>query len=245
MSNGVGQYNIYHQEDWAINNSNEMVVRMYGCLTSGTSIKAVPLNYQNKGVAWDDAITIGKYPPLAWQNDSYTNWLTQNGVNVFGVTLNAAEAGYIGGTIKAVGGAMTGDMAMLGGGARDVWDTMQADYRHDVVPVGVRGSVNSGDVMISSGANTLHVYRVTIKQEYAKIIDDYLSVYGYKVNKVKIPNITGRTNWNYVKTINCNFEADIPEAHLMILRQMFNNGVTMWHNPSTMYDYSNSNNIVS
>ena len=244
MSNGVGQYNIYHQENWTLSN-NEMKIRMFGCLTSGTSIKAVPLNYLGNGVAWDDAISIGKYPPLAWQNDSYTNWLTQNGVNAFGITLNATEAGYIGGMAKGLTGALIGDYGMVGGGARDVWDTMQADYRHDVVPVGVRGSVNSGDVMISAGANTLHVYRVTIKYEYAKIIDDYLSCYGYKVNKVKIPNITGRTNWNYVKTVNCNVEADIPETDLAIIRQMFNNGVTLWHNPSTIYNYSNSNTIVS
>ena len=244
MSNGVGQYNQYRQEQWSLTN-NEMKVQLYGCLVSGTSIKAVPLNYLGNGVAWDDAITIGKYPPLAWQNDSYTNWLTQNGVNLFGVTLNAEQAGVIGGVAKAAVGASIGEPTMLGGGIRDVFDVMQESYRHDVVPVGVRGSLNSGDVMISAGANTLHVYRMTIKNEYAKIIDKYLSCFGYKVNTVKTPNITGRTNWNYVKTANCNFEGDIPQTDLNIIKTMFNNGVTLWHNPQTMYDYSNNNTIVS
>ena len=30
-----------------------------------------------------------------------------------------------------------------------------------------------------------------------------------------------------------------------VIRTMFNNGVTMWHDPSKIYDYSQSNNIVS
>ena len=50
--------------------------------------------------------------------------------------------------------------------------------------------------------------------------------------------------WNYVKTIDCNFDGDIPQTDLNIIKEMFNNGVTLWHNPSTIYNYSNSNGIV-
>ena len=69
-------------------------------------------------------------------------------------------------------------------------------------------------------------------------------MFGYKINKVKTPNITGRQNWNYVKTINCNFEGDIPQTDLRIIKTMFDNGVTLWHNPATIYNYSASNNII-
>ena len=68
---------------------------------------------------------------------------------------------------------------------------------------------------------------------------------GYKINRVKSPNITGRTNWNYVKTINCNFEGDIPQMDLKLIKTMFDNGVTLWHNPQTIYNYSNTNTIVT
>ena len=79
------------------------------------------------------------------------------------------------------------------------------------------------------------------KTEYLKIIDDYFSMYGYKVNSVKIPNITGRTNWNYVKTINANILGDIPQEDIQELKNMFDNGVTFWHNPNTFLDYSQNN----
>ena len=85
---------------------------------------------------------------------------------------------------------------------------------------------------------------MSIKNEYARIIDRYFSLFGYKVNDVKLPNITGRTNWNYVKTIDCNFSGNIPQPDLEVIKSMFNNGVTLWHNPATMYNYNNTNNIV-
>lgn len=71
-----------------------------------------------------------------------------------------------------------------------------------------------------------------------------LVYFGYKIARVKVPNVTGRQNWNYVKTIDCNFSGNIPQTDLDIIKNMFNSGVTLWHNPATMYNYNNTNNIV-
>lgn len=85
---------------------------------------------------------------------------------------------------------------------------------------------------------------MSIKAEFAKIIDDYFSMFGYKTNEVKIPNLTGRQNWNYVKTIDCNILGNFPQEDLQEIKDMFNNGLTIWHNTSTFLDYSQNNNIV-
>ena len=69
-------------------------------------------------------------------------------------------------------------------------------------------------------------------------------MFGYKINNVKVPNITGRRNWNYVKTIDCNVDGDIPQTDLNIIKTMFNNGVTLWHNPNNIYNYSLDNSII-
>ena len=85
---------------------------------------------------------------------------------------------------------------------------------------------------------------MSIRQEYARCIDDYFSMFGYKTNRVKIPNITGRTNWNYVKTLGCNIIGDVPQGDMQEIKSIFNNGVTLWHNPSTFMDYSQNNAIT-
>ena len=79
---------------------------------------------------------------------------------------------------------------------------------------------------------------------YALRIDNFFSMYGYKTNRVKVPNITGRQNWNYVKTIGFNFTGDIPQEDADEIRTLFDNGYTLWHNTSTYLDYSQANPIV-
>ena len=57
-------------------------------------------------------------------------------------------------------------------------------------------------------------YKMTIKQEYARIIDNWFTMYGYKVNRLATPNIHKRSNWDYIKTIQVNLEGNIPEVDL-------------------------------
>ena len=51
-------------------------------------------------------------------------------------------------------------------------------------------------------------------------------------------------NWNFVKTIGCYIEADIPQDDLQEIKSMFDKGVTFWHNPATFADYSQNNDIL-
>ena len=251
LSNAVGQYHTYKQERWNLDGNNEMVIKMRGVLTPGGSIRAFPINYNNDGVATDESITVGKYPQLAWSNDLYTNWQTQNGVNIAGVRLNATEYQVSKGLLQAgIGAAMLSGGNIIGanfvgGGIADVYNAVQENYQHSLIPNAVEGSLNSGDVTTMIGMNRLHAYRMGITSEYARIIDNFFNLYGYKVNIVKIPNVTGRTNWNYVKTIDCNIHGYIPQKDCLEIKNMFNAGVTFWHNPSTFLDYSQSNTIVS
>lgn len=244
LSNGIGQFNTYRQERWTLNGNNEMEVTMRGVITPGCSIRAYPQNYNGDGVGADESITIGKFPILGWTSDVYTNWLTQNGVNL-GLKAVGAVTGIVGGTAMLMSGAGAPvGVSMIAGGLGMVTDSVKEVYQHSLVPDAVEGSLNSGDVTSAVKGLRLHCYRMGITQEYARIIDNYFSMYGYKVNTLKTPNITGRTNWNYVKTIGANIEGDIPEDHLNELKQIFNNGVTLWHKTNYYLDYSQSNNIA-
>ena len=81
----------------------------------------------------------------------------------------------------------------------------------------------------------------TIKKEFAQKIDKFFDLYGYLTNELKIPNLNNRPNWNYVKTIGANILANIPQNDLQIIKEMFDNGITLWHNTSTFLDYSQNN----
>lgn len=247
VSNHSGQIINYNWENFNlldIASDEKIKFNIKGTITPGGSMKAFPINYNNILNNYDDNIVIGKLPIGAFNNDVYTNWLTQNGVNIGLNVLSSGLQVVSGVGMMATGGGALSGVGNITSGALSIANTLSSVYQHSLIPDSVSGNVNTGDVNFTLGLTNLEFKRMSIKNEYAKIIDDYFNMFGYKVNTVKVPNITGRSNWNYVKTIDCNFDGDIPQTDLNIIKTMFNNGVTLWHNPSTIYDYSNSNNIV-
>ena len=241
ISNNNGSSNILHYERFSGNTCNFTIK---GVPTVGGSIKIIPTNYDNNLNSEEEGLIAGKLPTLNWSDDEYTNWLTQNSVNI-GLGIASSGLTIVGGLgMMATGGGAVAGAGAVVSGAMSIANELGAVYQHSLQPNSAKGNVNGGDINVCDHKNGFYFYKMSIKEEYARIIDNYFSMFGYKINRVKVPNITGRSNWNYVKTINCNFDGDIPQTDLNIIRAMFNNGTTLWHNPSTIYDYSNSNNIV-
>lgn len=206
----------------------------------------MPYNYKNSGEYnnEEEGIMAGKFPTLSWSEDIFINWLTQNSVNIgIGVATNLLTIIGGAGLIASGGGAPAGASTILSG-SLGIANQLGQIYEHSITPNSAKGNINAGDINSCSKENTFYFYKMSIKQEYAKIIDNFFSMYGYKVNSVKIPNIIGRKNWNYVKTIECNITGEIPQNDIQKLKDIFNNGVTFWHSPVTFLDYSQENNII-
>ena len=139
----------------------------------------------------------------------------------------------------------SGNVGGILGGIEKIGNIMLENYQHELIPNSSVGNVNNGDINVSDNKMGFFFYNKSIKREFAKVIDKFFDMFGYKVNEVKIPNITGRLNWNYVKVLNPNIEGtEIPEFELNEFKAQLENGITFWHNPQTFRDYSQSNNIV-
>ena len=244
VSNQAGTDVVMAYEDFTSNTPKFTVV---GTVCPGCSTKLVPLNYKlladstTSKRCYDFGIVGPKYPVCAWTGDTFTNWLTQNGVNTALGVIGGVGA-IVGGVVaSATGVGATVGVGAIAGGIMGIANTLSTVYQHSIVPESTAGNVSAGDVTYSDGKALFTVYQMCIRQEYAKIIDDYFSMYGYKVNSLKIPNLTGRSNWNYVKMINPNIEGYIPQEDLQEIKRMFSNGVTIWHKTNYFLDYSQSN----
>ena len=215
-----------------------------GVLTPGCSVRMNPRNYKGTYNNNAEGLNLGKYPICSYTTDMYTNWLTQNSVNI-GVSLASSTVGMVGGVaMMATGAGAIAGAGAVTSSALSIASTLGQIHQYKTIPPQAEGNTNCGDVIYAGGKCTFSYYKMSIKSEYAKIIDDYFSMYGYKVNSVKIPNLTGRKNWNYVKTIGATIHGYFPDNDLKELKQIFDNGVTLWHNPNTFLDYSQSNNIM-
>lgn len=239
VSNHSGQIVNYHWENFNLLSdagTSGINFTLKGALTPSGSFILLPVNYNNILNNYDDGMIMGKLPIGGYQNDSYTNWLTQNGASI--------AMSVTGSTVATVGGMLTGNIIASGGGIAGISSTLAQMYQHSLIPPQANGNVAVGDVMYTNELIGFEFKRMSIKNEYAKIIDDFFSMYGYKVNTLKVPNITGRSNWNYVKLINPNIEAYIPQEDLQEIKGMFSDGVTLWHTTSHFLDYSQNNSII-
>nr|DAG68829.1 MAG TPA: Major tail protein [Caudoviricetes sp.] len=85
-------------------------------------------------------------------------------------------------------------------------------------------------------------YTYSIKNEYARMIDKYLDMFGYKVNKLGIPNIRTRPGWTYIKTTVCNLNNSfVPAVYEDKIKTIMNNGITFWRNPKFVGNYGVNN----
>lgn len=255
VTNNGGTDVKYNYEDFV----SQPHFKIDGVISVGGSIKLIPTNYKkydslnpSTRYSWSEfnyGITCTKYPTCSWTNDAYTNWLTQNATNflVEDIKFGYSQFNPLPNEENPSSIAQFSDRGgeILANTVGHYLDRMALKKSYSFMPVQAKGSINAGDITLSEGAIGFWYYKMSVKYEYAKKIDDFFSMFGYKVNSVKLPNITGRTNWNYVKTVECNIVGDIPQGDLMKIKSMFNKGVTLWHNPSTFLDYSQSNTIVS
>lgn len=147
-------------------------------------------------------------------------------VNAVGSVASQAFAGNIGGAIQGVVGAGQQSINMIDA-------------------LGQRG-VNtgaSGDIMSITEKRAMPIFAdVSPTEAQCRYIDDYLDVYGYALNEIgKISTyMKNRSNWNYIQVANCNIKVSAPNDDFNRLKQMFENGVTIWHKNFGDYDQSNN-----
>ena len=214
------------------------------CICPGGSGRLIPLNYKGEARNDEEGINLGKFPTLNWTSDAYTNWLTQNGVNVALSVAGSALtiAGGIG--MAATGGGALMGVGAIASGVLGIAGAVGEVYTHSFTPPQSQGNLNSGDIVTASGNNDFHFYDMTIKAEYAAIIDNYFSMFGYKVNRVKTPEKNHRENYWYTKTIDVNIDGNLPIKDLQKIKECYNKGITFWKNPGNFGSYAVSNNPV-
>ena len=217
-----------------------------GTPSMGGSYFALPTNYGltsgGVGENYTERLAGGKLPTCGFQNDTYINWLTQNAVSLTtGVISDAVQIGTGAGMLA--GGQVYGASSVMSG-ISGILNTMYSTHVHSLTPPQHVGNTQTGDVNFVMGLTTFTAYSMSIKYEFAKTIDDYFTMYGYKVNRLATPNIHKRSNWDYIKCIDVNLEGNIPEKDLDKIRSLFNNGCTFWHTTSYYLDYSRTNSIL-
>lgn len=242
VTNNIGNTNIYRYENFSTSN---MQFDIEGVICCGCSIRLVPKNYKGSSKNYNEIVPLAKYPPCAWTNDAYTNWLTQNAINLQSQFLGLAGAGI--GTVASL--AMGNVAGVVGGGMSVAQQalSMVGEFRQANMLSNVQHGENSGDVNFAFRKNTFTFKKMSAKNEYLQIIDDYFTRFGYAIKRLDTPHLSGRTNWNYVE-IGANESigyGSVPSKYMTEINNACRRGVTIWHTHDNIGDFSLDNSIVS
>lgn len=227
VTNNIGNQIIYKYEDFY---ENPIIFDIQLALSIGCSGRLVPRNYKKVNYNTDETIPLAKYPTCSWATDAFTNWITQNAVNI-GTQLVSTAVGIGTGNAPTVAGNVASLIGQF--------------YQASLMP-SIEGGQNTGDVNYSAKNNTFNFYNYHCKPEYMKIIDDYFTRFGYKINSIETPNIKGRKNWNYLEIgqNECIGYGTVPTKFMEKINQACRKGVTIWHNHENIGKYNLDNSII-
>lgn len=253
VSNNSGQTAEYHWEDWD-GSSDRGDFKIAGVFVSTPAVICYPHNYRNIPQAYDDGIVLSNFPECPWSGDVFKAWWAQNkasfvtsgltsvvsalgsgvaaGAFATGATANpiiGAAAG-IGSAIPAVAGTIAHSVAKI----QDIKNT----------PNQTHGQTQTDSLNAGIGRVQFDFYCLSIKSQYAMIIDEYFDRYGYATKRNKIPNRNVRPHWTFTKTIGCTITGSIPADDAKAICEIYNNGITFWKNGSEVGNYNLDNRPV-
>lgn len=198
-------------------------------------------------------------------SDAYYSYLLQNrnqiSANITNSSINTAMS-MTGAALSGIGGIVGGVATQnyagaVSSGINAIFSGINAVNNHEAMirsqnakqadirnmPDTVKNP-NDCCFNLADGTQYVTIYRKKICCEFAEQLAQYWHMYGYRVNRLEVPNTKSRVRFNYVKTVGANIVGDMEQQYLHILRQIYDNGVTFWHYSATDFypmDYSYEN----
>lgn len=263
-----GTQKIFRYEDFT---NGTPTFKMISEINPNPSCFFIPENYRGSN-GWNvsESVLINGYPTIAYISDYFSSWLAQN-QELLNLNLERLDINYnynqqslnnkqMKGFASMIGDAVTLNASGFVSGAIDrkqesetrtnisrnfdidIETQMAQVQSHSLLPNnGNLGSTNT--TLLGYGLLNNDIFtRYTIKAQFARRIDNYFSMFGYATNQLKVPNINNRSNWNYIKTAGLNITGNVPQEDIQKIKNIFDNGVTLWHNVNNFLDYSQNNN---
>lgn len=185
-----------------------------------------------------EAISLENYPMCSWNVDTFKSWLAQNSVpvalnSISNVTSSAIASHYSAHPTASFGVGTIGTVASV----------LSQMYTASIAADQCRGNISNGNVNVARNIQEFYKQRCHVTKDFAIVIDNFFSMYGYATNKVKQPNISSRPHWNYVKTLGCVVVGRAPSDDIKKMCSIYDNGITFWKNANEVGDYSLDNSV--
>lgn len=221
VTNSKGHQEVYKYELFQESEEYAGTVEFvrYASMTPPCTACIIPKNYADrkggasnldKGYKVKNKMCLSISAIGGYSGSLYESNLMQQLPSVLSTVAGVAGAGVTGGASLALA---------VQGGANLVGQLSQKDA------VATKNS-NPDNVDMANNLVSFDFYRQTITADNAKRIDDFFSAYGYKTDRVKVPNINVRLRWTYTKTSGANhLSINVPASDMKKINEIFDRGV--------------------
>lgn len=222
-------------------------------ITTGNppAYQAMAIPYYGTGLNYNYALVADLSYQCPWVGDNYSSYmgnqrqqmLLTNLLNTITTTAGGAISGGVSTGLNPAGfatGALGGLLSGITGGIANI---AAYDFAGELISGEYHGGTSPGMAFATSRIG-FYGNQECIEYAQAKMLDEYFDLYGYRTNQVKTPNLTGRQYFNFVQTRNAVITGSIPADSMAAIKQMFNNGIRLWHNNNVgQYDPGTGNPI--
>ena len=222
-------------ELWSYSHIGEFLVE--GSMIGKVTMTITPKYYRDIAIDRDNSLTHDNFPTCTWSGDSFQVWMAQNRNKLQNF---ASEAIGSGATIRYPAQVVPVAMGVFNrvrGTIASLRDVMN-------IPDKAHGETTTDITNIQNGSSGFEIKQMTVKNEYAKIIDEYFSRFGYACHRIKVPNRNARQYWTFTKTIGCEINANIPSDDLSKIKSIYDNGITFWNDGENIGNYGDFTNPV-
>lgn len=255
VSNNSGQTATYKWEDW---HTGTMVgtrgaFQIKGVFVSTPAVICYPRNYRGIMDSYDDGLVLSNFPQCPWAGDIFKAWWAQNKASFVtsGITsvLGAAGSGVMSGIVAT---AVSANPALgVASAAVSTGISVASTIANSVAkvqdikntPSQTHGQTQTDSLNPGIGRVQFDFYSMSIKNQYARVIDDYFDRYGYSTKRNKVPNRNVRPHWTFTKTIGCTITGSIPSDDAVDICEIYNNGITFWRNGDEVGNYNLDNTV--
>lgn len=222
----------FHYEDF-LSPTGDFLFRIDMTPEPTPSMICYPKQYKNQGESTQEGITYDNFPKCAWQSSPYEDWLNRNGKLMKNqLALNVITKAMVG-SAGGAAGAVTSGLSIM----NDIMGYQVEEQYHKIHGSALAGDIESAGINFSRGRIGFRVIQFGIKPEAARRIDRKFTRFGYRVDTAKIPNITGRQYFNYVKCNGAEVIGNIAIDAQNAMVNALNSGVTFWHTDNISNDY--------
>lgn len=160
----------------------------------------------------------------------------------------AAQGGMVGAAGRAIAGAIQSPVGQAALMSYNIADSVPQVKRFVNMLAGnersQRYTAASSTATFAMGMHGFVFRRQCPDLDTLEKIDTFFDMFGYAVNKVKMPNLQTRECWNYVQLDTPCIVGSVPVQGMNRIKQAFSDGIRLWH-VDEVGDYNKDNPIAA